>query len=61
MLELFVNSKKELQVAESPLSKSSKILKISFGTTERFNIGTFKEYLSMIDFSELKEFKNFVL
>ncbi len=56
MFELFVNNKKELQIAETPLLESSKNLKIAFGTPERFCIRTFKNQLSRIDLDELKIF-----
>lgn len=60
MLELFVNNKKELQIAESDLFKSSKILNIFFGTPKGFDIRIFKSYLSRIDLEELKEFYKFI-
>jgi hypothetical protein len=56
MFELFLNSKKELQIAETPLFESSKMLKISFGTPEKFDVRTYKKLLSRIDFQHLKEF-----
>lgn len=60
MLELFLNNKKELQIAETPLFKSSKMLKISFGTPEKFDIRTFKKKLSRLNLEDLKEFHKFI-
>lgn len=60
MIELLVNTKKELQIAETPLFESSKMLNFSFGTPENFDIRTFKKYLSMIDLDKLKEFYEFI-
>lgn len=57
MLELSVDNKKELQIAESPILESSKMLKFSFGTPENFNIRTYKDILSRIDIEELKKVK----
>ncbi|MCX6077233.1 MAG: hypothetical protein NTW78_10185 [Campylobacterales bacterium] len=60
MLELFLNNKKELQIAETPLFKSSKMLKISFGTPEKFDIRTFKKELSRLNIEDLREFHKFI-
>jgi len=60
MLELFINNKKELQIAETPLFESSKLLKIAFGTPLNIDIRTYKEKLSIIDLVTLKEFCEFI-
>jgi len=60
MLELFVGTKKELQIEESPLLRSSKFLKILYGSPNSSNIRTFKRQLSMIDFKKLKKFHKFI-
>ena len=60
MLELSVNNKKELQIRDTPLSKSSKMLKISNGIPKDFDIRTFKKHLSIIDLEELREFYDFI-
>lgn len=60
MLELFINNKKELQIAETPLFESSKLLKIAFGTPQNFNIRTYKEKLSRINLEDLKAFTKFI-
>lgn len=61
MFELFVDNKKELQIAETPLFESSKNLKIFYGAPEEFDIRTFKEILSRINFDDLKSFYKNVL
>ena len=60
MFELSVDTKKELQIEDSHLFKSSKMLKISNGVPENFDIRTLKQYLSRIDLEEMKEFHKFV-
>lgn len=60
MLELFVDSKKELRIEESPLFKSSEILKNSFGTPKQFDIRTYKKYLSMVELEDLIEFQKII-
>lgn len=60
MIELLVNTKKELQIAKTPLFESSKMLNFSFGTPENFDIRTFKTHLSMIELDKLKEFYLFM-
>ena len=60
MLELFVSNKKELQIAESDLFKSSKILKSAYGIPEKFDIRTFKKYLSSIDLEELNKLHKYI-
>lgn len=60
MIELSVNTKKELQIAETPLLKSSKMLNFSFGTPVNFDIRTFKKYLSMIDLETLNLFYKYI-
>lgn len=60
MLELSVDNKKELQIAESPIFESSKMLKISFGTPGNFDIRTYKEILSRINLDDLKKLENYV-
>jgi hypothetical protein len=60
MIELLVNTKKELQIAETPLLKSSKMLNFSFGNPESFDIRTFKKYLSMIDLETLNLFYKYI-
>lgn len=60
MIELLVDTKKELQIAETPLLKSSKILNFSSGTPEKFDIRTYLKELSMIDLEELKSFSSFI-
>lgn len=61
MLELYVDNKKELQIAETPLFESSKMLKISFGTTEKFDVRKYKKLLSRVDSNELKEFYRVII
>lgn len=56
LLELSVNSKKELHIAESPIFESSKLLKISFGTPEKFDVRTYKKLLSRINLEDLNCF-----
>ncbi len=56
MIELFVSNKKELQIEDSPLFKSSKMLQISNGIPKNFDILTFKKYLTMIELEDLIEF-----
>jgi hypothetical protein len=58
-IELFVSNKKELQIAETPLFKSLKILNISYGIPERLDIRTYLKYLSMVDFEDLVAFCKF--
>ncbi|APW66329.1 hypothetical protein LPB137_10960 [Poseidonibacter parvus] len=60
MLELSVNNKKELQLAETPLVKSSKMLEKLYGIPKEFDIRTFKKYLSKIDLEDLDKFSNFI-
>lgn len=60
MIELLVNTKKELQIAETPLLKSSKMLNFSFGNLENFDIRTFKKHLSMIDLETLNLFYKYI-
>jgi len=60
MLELFIDTKKELRIEESPLLKSSKIVNLSFGIPKEFDIRTFKKYLSKIDLEDLDKFSNFI-
>jgi hypothetical protein len=54
-IELFVSTKKELQIAETPLLKCSKMLNLSFGIPERLDIRTYLKYLSMIEFNWVEE------
>jgi hypothetical protein len=60
MLELVVNNKKELQIAESPLFEVLKILNFMFGTPKNNDIRTYKEKLSMINLEDLKAFAKFI-
>jgi hypothetical protein len=60
MLELFVTTKKELKIEESPLFKSSKMLNILNGSPKDFDIREFKRQLVMIDLEELEKLYNFV-
>ena len=60
MLELFISNKKELQIAESDLLKSSKMLKSAYGIPKKFDIRTFRKYLSRVNLEELKEFSKFI-
>lgn len=60
MFELFVSTKKELQIAESDLFESSKMLNIYNGVPDSFDIRTFKHHLSKIDLEEMKEFHKFI-
>ena len=60
MFELFVSTKKELQIAESYLFESSKLLNVSNGVPDDFNIRTFKHHLSKIDLEEMKAFHKFI-
>jgi hypothetical protein len=60
MFELFIDNKKELQIAETPLFKSSKLLKNRFGGAKEFDVRTFKKNLSRIDLGELRELYKFV-
>lgn len=60
MFELSVSTKKELQIAESDLFESSKMLNISNGVPDGFDIRTFKYHLSKIDLEEMKEFHKFI-
>jgi len=60
MFELLIDKEKRLQIAENQLFKNLKILKITFGTTNGFDVWTFKENLSKIDLDELREFYKFV-
>lgn len=55
-IELSVTTKKELQIEDSPLLKSSKMLEILFGTPELFDTWTFLGYLDKIDLYKLEEF-----
>ena len=59
MFELSIDTKKELQIAETPLFKSSKMLNFSFGTTKEFDIRTYLAEMSKINLEELKEFYEF--
>ena len=56
MLELFIDNKKELQIAETDLLKSSKMLDFSFGIPKDFDIRTLGVYLLNINLQDLKEF-----
>lgn len=56
LFELFITTKKELQIQESPIFKSSKMLDLYIGTPERFDVWVFKGFLRMIDLEELKYF-----
>ena len=60
MLELVVNNKKELQIAESPLFEVLKILNFFFGTPQNIDIRTYKEKLSRINLEDLKAFTKFI-
>jgi len=60
MLELTINNKKELKIEDSPLLKSSKMLKNSFGTYESFNYKEYFKELAKVDLDELKEFYEFI-
>ena len=60
MFELIVSNKKELQIADTPLFESSKLLKISFGIPEKLDIRTYKEKLSRINLEDLKAFAKFI-
>jgi hypothetical protein len=59
-IELLVNNKKELQIEESLLFKSSKMLNLSFGIPKNFDIRTYKSYLSMINLYDLKQLHKFI-
>ena len=52
--ELLVTTKKELQITETPLFKSSKILNFLSGATNKIDIRTLLIELSKIDVDELK-------
>ncbi|PHM16437.1 MAG: hypothetical protein CJD30_11580 [Sulfuricurvum sp. PD_MW2] len=56
LFELLVNTKKELQIAETPLFRAYKMLKNRYGGPEKFDIRTYKQLLSRINFDDLKEF-----
>jgi len=56
--ELFIDSKKDLQIEESPLFKSLKYLNFSYGTLEGFDVRTYKEYLKKINLRMLIELNN---
>lgn len=56
MFELLVNTKKELQIAETPLFRAYKMLKNRYGGPDEFDIRTYKQLLSRIDLYELKDF-----
>lgn len=60
MFELVVSNKKELQIADTPLFESSKLLKISFGIPQNLEVRTYKEKLSRINLDELKAFVKFI-
>ncbi len=60
MFELSVSTKKELQIAESDLFESSKMLTLYNGVPNGFDIRTFKYHLSKIDLEEMKEFHKFI-
>ena len=60
MFELSIDTKKELQIAESDLFESSKMLNISNGVPNGFNIRLFKHHLSKIDLDEMKIFHKFI-
>lgn len=60
MLELFVNTKKELRIEKTSLFKSSNFLKNLFGAPKKFDIWTFKEYLTKVDLDELEKFYKFI-
>ena len=53
----FYRPKKDLQIEESPLLKGLKYLHSRYGTHEKFDVRTYKEYLQEI---ELKTLWNFV-
>lgn len=48
MLELFVNNKKELQIEESQLFKSSKMLHVSFGTPRLGQWELYQNYMNIL-------------
>jgi len=48
LFELFINTKKELQIEETPLFKSSKMLNISFGTPTASDIWTYIKHYDSI-------------
>lgn len=56
MFELSVSNKKELQIAETPLFESSKLLKNRFGGTQYLDVRKYKSLLSRLDLNELKIF-----
>lgn len=60
MFELLVSTKKELQIEESHLFKSSKLFNFSNGVPDGFDIRTFKHHLSKINLEEMKEFHKFI-
>ena len=60
MFELSIDNKKRLQIAENQLFETLKILKIAFGTTNGFDVWTFKENLSRVNLEDLIEFYEFV-
>lgn len=60
MFELFVNTKKELQIAETPLFRAYKMLKNRYGGPKDFDIRTYKEILSRIDLDNMEELYDFI-
>lgn len=56
MFELFVNTKKELQIAETPLFRAFKMVKNHYGGPEDFDIRTYKQLLSRMSLDKLKDF-----
>ena len=60
MFELSIDKEKRLQIAENQLFETLKILKIAFGTTNGFDVWTFKENLSRVNLEDLIEFYEFV-
>ena len=56
-MELFIDTKKELTIAENPLLESSKILNFYFGTKKGLNIRKLKKYMRKVDLEDLIELK----
>ncbi|GEM_PF-5026106 len=60
LFELLVNTKKEFQIAETPLFRAYKMLKNRYGGPKEFDIRTYIEQLSRINLEDLKQLRNFV-
>lgn len=61
MFELLVNTKKELQIAETPLFRAYKMLKNRYGGPKDFDIRTYKQLLSRINLDDLKTFSQRII